>query len=102
MNDEFTTVCITLDDGTEIECEIVTIFESEGTDYIALLPLDDNGESQDGEVYLYRFSEEDGEPQLGYIDDDDEYAAASEGFDAWLAMHEFDEMITDEEEDEEM
>ena len=84
---------MTLDDGTELECAVVTVFQSQEQQYIALLPLDEGGENHDGEVFLYRFSEEDGEPALGYIDDDDEYDAAAEAFDAWLEDGEYDEFV---------
>ena len=52
-----------LDDKT-VQCKILTIFETEGQDYIALLPLDENGEEPDeGEVYIYRyFEDEEGDP----------------------------------------
>ena len=34
-------VTLSLDDGSEVECAILTIFELEEQNYIALLPLDD-------------------------------------------------------------
>lgn len=50
------TVTLTLDDDTELECAVITIFEADGHDYIALLPLE--GEDfEDGSVYLYRYAE---------------------------------------------
>ena len=63
-----------LDDKT-VQCKILTIFETEGQDYIALLPLDENGEEPDeGEVYIYRyFEDEEGNPSLENIEDEDEY-----------------------------
>ena len=50
--DEEVTVDIELDDGTVVNCSIVTIFDVDGKEYIALLPLDDNGENEDGEVWI--------------------------------------------------
>ena len=38
------TVDIELDDGTVVNCAIVTIITVNGKDYIALLPLDENGQ----------------------------------------------------------
>ena len=50
-----------------------------------LLPLDENGQNQNGEVYLYRFSRtEKGDPMLANIDDDAEYQAAATAFDIVL------------------
>ena len=43
------TVTLTLDDDTELECAVLTIFEAAGRDYIALLPLD-GAEDEEGEV----------------------------------------------------
>lgn len=71
--EEEMTVTLTLDDGTELECIVLSIFEAGKKDYIALLPVE-NIESEDGEVYLYRYSEdENGEPILDNIESDEEY-----------------------------
>ena len=79
------TVTLTLDDDTEIECAILTVFPVDAQEYIALLPLDENGQNQDGEVYLYKFSRtEKGDPILANIESDDEYAKAAEAFDIVL------------------
>ena len=50
------TITLTMDDDTEVECAILTIFPVENKEYIALLPLDENGQNETGEVYLYSFS----------------------------------------------
>ena len=52
-------VTLDLDDNTQVECRILTIFEVDEQDYIALLPLEENGEpNEDGEVFIYRYSED--------------------------------------------
>ena len=75
-NDEEMTVTLDLEDGSSVECAIVTILTVNNQDYIVLLPLDENGENEDGEVWFYRYSENendpDEEPVLDYIDDDDD------------------------------
>ena len=69
-NDEEMTVTLTLDDGTDLECVVLTIFEAADKEYIALLPLDGN-EAEDGEVYLYRYTEDaDGNPDIQNIESD--------------------------------
>ena len=69
--DEELFVTITLEDDSEIECEVLTIFEVEEQDYIAL--LHDNGE-EDGEIFIYRyFEDEDGEPGLDNIETQEEF-----------------------------
>ena len=46
-------VTLELDEG-EVECSILTIYEAGGRDYIALMPLDKQG-NETGDVYLYRY-----------------------------------------------
>ena len=99
--DEEMTVELNLDDGTTVVCAIITILEVEGQDYIVLLPLDENGENEDGEVWFYRYSENpddpNEEPELGFIDSDEEYEAVADAFDEYLDSVEFDEIVEDEE-----
>lgn len=57
LNLEQPTVTLTLDDDSEVTCAILTIFPAGGKEYIALLPLNEDGENEDGEVYLYRYLE---------------------------------------------
>ena len=65
---EKATVTLTLDDGSMMECAILTIFEADEKEYIALLPLDEKGNaSEEGDVYLYRFQEVNGNPTLDNI-----------------------------------
>lgn len=92
--DEDVLVTLELDDGSHVECEILTIFTVGEQDYIALLPLDDKGEANDeGEVFIYRYSEDEaGNPDLENIADDDEYEAVSDRFDELLDEAEFGEM----------
>ena len=82
---EHNTITLTLEDDTEVECAILTVFPVEKKEYIALLPLDENGQNQTGEVYLYAFARtEKGDPILSNIEDDDEYAKAAQAFDIVL------------------
>ena len=94
--EEVMTVTLTLDDDSVVECEVITIYEADGKDYIALLPLNEKGESESGDVYLYRYTEEDGEPNLENIEDDDEYEIAADAFDEWMDEQDFEEMYGDE------
>ena len=62
-------------------------------EYIALLPLDEEGDNEEGDVFIYRYVETaDGEPTLENIEDDDEYEAAADAFDEWLDEQEFEEL----------
>lgn len=96
-NDDEMFVTLTLDDDTEVECIVITIFEAAGKDYIALLPIEDENEDE-GEVYLYRYSEDaEGNPILDNIESDDEYEVVADRFDEWLDEQEYDEIVEDEE-----
>lgn len=103
-NDEDMTVELDLEDGTRVVCAIVTILTLSNQDYIVLLPLDENGENEDGEVWFYRYHENpddpNEEPELGYIDDDDEYEAVADAFDEYLDTVEFDEIVELEDDNE--
>lgn len=95
---EGVTVTLTLDNDTTVECAIVGIFDAGEKEYIALLPLDENGQNDDGEVYLYRYTVDDaGTPQLANIETDEEYEIASEAFDELLDSMEYDELVGEDE-----
>ena len=53
---QHSTITLTMEDDTEVECAILTIFPVDAKEYIALLPLDEEGQNHDGEVYLYSFT----------------------------------------------
>ena len=91
------TVTLTLDDDSTIECGIIGIFDADNREYIALLPLDENGTNSDGEVYLYRYQKDAaGNQQLENIDSDEEYEIASDAFDELLDSMEYDELVSEE------
>ena len=91
---EEVTVTLTLDNDEVIECAVLTIYSVDDKEYIALLPLDEEGDNEDGDVFIYRYVEtEDGEPTLENIEDDDEYEAAADAFDEWLDEQEFEDMV---------
>lgn len=99
-NDEEMTVTLELDDGRSVTCAIVTILTVQAKDYIALLPLDENGETLDGEVWFYGYSENEEdpneEPVLTYIEDDEEYEIVADAFDEYLDNAEFDEFMDED------
>lgn len=95
--EEEMTVTLTLDDDTEVECVVLTIFTAGERDYIALLPMEGE-DSEEGEVYLYRYSEtEDGTPVLDNIEDDGEYEIVADAFDEMLDDQEYDELVGEDE-----
>ncbi|MBQ1193287.1 MAG: DUF1292 domain-containing protein [Lachnospiraceae bacterium] len=97
-NDDEMYVTLELDDGTEVECVVITIFEADGRDYIALLP-EEGEEAEEGEVFLYRFAEDaEGNPDLSNIESDEEYEIVADAFDEWLDAQEYDEIVGEDQE----
>ena len=93
--DEEMTVSLDLDDGTTVVCSIVTIFEMNDKDYIALMPLDEEGNADSDEVWIYGYKENEKdpneEPELIYIEDEEEYEAAADKFDEYLDSLDFED-----------
>ncbi|MBR4341451.1 MAG: DUF1292 domain-containing protein [Lachnospiraceae bacterium] len=95
FEDSFDQVTLTLEDGSEMTCDVIAVFPCEDRDYIALLPEDD----PDGDFLLYRFIyDENGDHELDDIEDDEEFEKASEAFDALMDDEEYDGMFGDEDE----
>lgn len=91
--EENLTVTLTLDNDEVLECAVLTIFSAGDRQYIALLPLEDAEGTEEGDVFIYRFEEdENGEPTLDNIEDDDEYELAADAFDEWLDEQDFEEL----------
>ena len=77
--EELDTIVLKLEDGGEIECGILGVFEVEGydSDYIALVSEDDN------EIMIYKYEEiNEEEANLDVIEDDAEYEKAKETFES--------------------
>ena len=81
------------------KCTIITILEVDGKDYIALLPMVDEEDDLYGEVWFYGYKEDESdpniEPELIYIEDDDEYEVVADAFDEYLDNEEFEMMKDD-------
>ena len=91
---EDVSVTLTLDNDEVIESAVLTIYSVDNKENIALLPLDEDGDNEEGDVFIYRYVEtEDGEPTLENIEDDDEYEAAADAFDEWLDEQEFEDIV---------
>lgn len=97
FDEEEMTVELELEDGANVNCAVITILTVESKDYIVLLPLNEAGENEDGEVWFYGYSENpddpNEEPELSFIEDDEEYERVAEAFDEYLDSCEFDELV---------
>ena len=66
-------ITIVDEDGTEFELEVLTTMEYEGSEYLAVIPAgSDEDDSPDLEVSILKNVEEDGEPILTAIEDQQE------------------------------
>ncbi len=79
--DQEAVITLEFDDGVELECEIMGVYEYAGKEYIALIPLDDSDD-----VYIYGYKEvgED-EFELVDIESDEEFEGAVAEFEAIMA-----------------
>ena len=99
MDDKYKDISVDLDldDGSTVTCDTITVLKVDGKDYIALLPR----ESED-EVWFYglkgEITDDTVEPELIYIDDDEEYEAVTDAFDEYLDELEFAELADDDDE----
>lgn len=91
------TMTLDLDDGSKVECIVVNVFTVNNRQYVALLPMNEDGSvDDDAQVWLYRFVElGEGDVQLDQIEDDEEYDLVSDYFDELLDAEEFDSLFGD-------
>lgn len=83
--EEIDQVTLTLDDGSELVCDIMAIYPCGDTQYIALLPdYPEDYEGDSGDIFLYRFVENGDDIELIDIEDDDEFQKASDAFDEFM------------------
>ena len=89
------TMTLDLDDGGKLECIVLNVFPVNNREYIALLPMNDEGHvEEDAQIFLYRFEElGDDEVKLETIEDDDEFELVSDYFDEMLDEQEFNELF---------
>ena len=75
--DDVPQITLEFDDGENIVCEPLFIFDFEEQDYIALVPVDEDND----EVFLYLYNEFDnGDFELLDIDDDEQFDRVAKEF----------------------
>ena len=85
---------LTLEDDTELECDVLGVFEVDEQEYIALVPVGDE------EVLLYKYQDLGEDFDLLPIEDEEEFEVVSEAFYTLFSDDE-DIDFEDDEEDEE-
>ena len=94
--EEEMSVELQLEDGRNVVCDVITIIEVGGADYVALAPKTNDPLAPEMDVWFYRYYEDpndvNAEPQLEYIDDDTEYEIVLDAFEEYLDDQYFDEL----------
>ena len=78
MDDDFFTadvITIEDEDGTEYELEVLSTLEYNGFTYLAVIPANTDQDDPDLEISVLKSEEEDGEPLLCAIEDEEELNA---------------------------
>ena len=81
------------EDGTEYELEVLSTLEYNGCTYLAVIPAGIEDDEENQEVSILKNEEEDGEPMLTAIEDEEELQAVYD-----LIM---EQLYAEEDEDEE-
>ena len=85
---------IEMEDGSEVECEVLAIFPVAGKQYIALIDKD----NEDSDIWMYRFvpvGEE--EFNIEDIEDDKYFEKVEDAFNQMLDAAEIDAVIDEKE-----
>ena len=69
--DESNIVVLNDEDGNEIRFEFLDLIEYESEEFVVLLPIDEDGENEDGEVVILKLEDSDTDEE-SYVSVDDE------------------------------
>ena len=73
MDQEYNVISITDEDGVDYELEILSTIEYQGAEYLALTPADAPEDAEEVEVSILKsVTDEDGEPLLVAVEDEQE------------------------------
>ncbi len=83
-DEDIDVIYLTLEDDTELECNVLGVFEVEDDEYIALVPVDGD------QVLLYGYEEDEEGFELINIEDDEEFDIVSEAFEELFTEEDFE------------
>ncbi len=86
------TISLFLEDGTEMECDILAIFPIKEQFYVALMPQKAMAGYEEGEYFLYRYWSDGDNTELSDIESEEELEAVEDRFEELLDEEEFNEM----------
>lgn len=77
VEEETPVLHLELEDGSEVDCAVISLFEAEGQEYIALISVEDlESDDDEGALLLYRYNEDPEDEDsfsLDNIESDEEY-----------------------------
>lgn len=86
------TIAITLEDHTEVECDILAVFEVDRQFYVALLPQTPIEGYEEGEYFLYRYFYDGTNISLSDLETEEEWEKVEDKFEELLDEEEFNNM----------
>lgn len=86
------TISLFLEDGVEVECDILAIFSVKEQFYVALMPQTAIDGYEEGEYFLYRYRSDGETTTLSDIESEEEMEAAEDRFEELLDEEEFNAM----------
>lgn len=88
VEEETPVIHLELEDGSVMDCAVISFFEAEGQEYIALISLEDlESEQEESTLLLYRYiqdPEDEDAFSLDNIESDEEYEMVTSVLDAIL------------------
>ena len=92
------TVTLDLEDDSQLECDVVTVFDENETTYIALAPTEQIAKGEEADIFFYRLNGTTMEElSIENIEDDEEYQDVAERFEEIMDEHEFGDVLMEEE-----
>lgn len=86
------TISIILEDGKEVECDILAIYPIKDQFYVALMPQEPIEGYDEGEYFLYRYFSDGENVELSDIESDEEWEMAEDKFEELLDEEEFNSL----------
>lgn len=86
------TISLILEDGSEIECDILAIFPIKEQFYVALMPQTPIEGYDENAYFFFRYQSDGEEVEISEIESDEEWEAVEDKFEELLDEEEFNNM----------
>ncbi len=94
------TVTLEMENGIQMECDVVLVFCENSRNYIALMPAEQEQGTKETEIYFYRLTGASMD-ELGIenIEEDEEYQEVAERFEEIMDEQEFSDVFAEKDEE---